>query len=92
MPEVIAIVPTAGGDEVARWSADNAICFPVKELGMGRYSQLISFAPAAAWVENGTIMDVWVGRMPIDFIDRLRQSLAASRLDAYTAGDIKQPM
>jgi hypothetical protein len=76
MPAPLAVIADNSGD-TQRWVDENQVRFPVVRIGLSAFNQLVCLVPAAAWIENGVIRQVWLGGLPDEFLNRLRVKLAA---------------
>jgi hypothetical protein len=72
LPQVMGIMSLTGAER-DEFLAQHLIHFPVTYMHHGLMSLLVDSYPTAALVEEGTIVQKWVGEMPSGYVERIRQ-------------------
>ncbi|MBA3404483.1 MAG: hypothetical protein H0U13_07365 [Gemmatimonadaceae bacterium] len=72
-PRVVGVVG-ASKERLDSFITDKGIRFPMSTISptlMGRLAQMV---PTAVLVKSGKIERIWVGHMPVDFVDRFKRA------------------
>jgi hypothetical protein len=75
LPSVVAVM-SLEGNELQAFLKEHLITFPVAHMPQSMLSLMTNAYPTAALVENGRITGKWVGEMPNDYLDRVREFFA----------------
>ena len=76
LPSVVAVM-SLEGDELRAFLGEHLIKFPVTYMPQSLASLMAHAYPTAALVENGRVREKWVGEMPKEYVDRVRQFFEA---------------
>lgn len=76
LPSVVAVM-SLEGDELRAFLAEHVIRFPVTHMPQSLVSLMANAFPTAALIENGRVSRKWVGEMPQEYVDRIRQFFEA---------------
>ena len=76
LPSVVAVM-SLEGDELRAFLGEHLIKFPVTYMPQALASLMAHAYPTAALVENGRVREKWVGEMPKEYVDRVRQFFEA---------------
>jgi hypothetical protein len=61
------------GEELQRFLAEHLIRFPVTHMPQSLVSLMANAYPTAALVRDGRVKEKWVGEMPKEYLDRVRE-------------------
>ena len=76
LPSVVAVM-SLEGDELRAFLDEHLIKFPVTHMPQSLVSLMASAFPTAALIENGRVSRKWVGEMPQEYVERIRQFFEA---------------
>jgi len=76
LPSVVAVMSLEGA-ELRAFLDQHLIKFPVTHMPQSLVSLMATAYPTAALVEDGRVKQKWVGEMPKEYVDRIRQFLDA---------------
>ena len=76
LPSVVAVM-SLEGDELRTFLDEHLIKFPVTHMPQSLVSLMATVYPTAALIENGRVSQKWVGEMPKEYLDRVREFLEA---------------
>jgi hypothetical protein len=69
MPPVVGVVATSP-EKLHTFISEKGIRFPVAVIPQSLMNRLAQAVPTAVLVQNNRIVTVWVGDMPVEFVDR----------------------
>lgn len=72
LPSVVAVM-SLEGDELRTFLDEHLIKFPVTHMPQSLVSLMATAYPTAALIENGRVSQKWVGEMPKEYLDRVRE-------------------
>ena len=72
LPSVVAVM-SLEGDELCAFLQEHLIKFPVTYMPQSLVSLMATAYPTAALIENGRVSQKWVGEMPKEYLDRIRE-------------------
>lgn len=76
LPSVVAVM-SLEGDELRAFLDEHLIKFPVTHMPQSLVSLMTTAYPTAALIENGRVSEKWVGEMPKEYLDRIRDFFEA---------------
>jgi len=76
LPSVVAVM-SLEGKELRAFLDEHLITFPVTYMPQSLVSLMATAYPTAALIENGRVSQKWVGEMPKEYLDRIRQFFGA---------------
>ena len=76
LPSVVAVM-SLEGDELRAFLDAHLIKFPVAHMPQSLVSLMAHAYPTAALIEDGRVMQKWVGEMPNDYLQRVREFFEA---------------
>ena len=76
LPSVVAVM-SLEGDELRAFLDEHLIRFPVTHMPQSLVSLMATAFPTAALIEDGRIRRKWVGEMPQEYVERIRQFFEA---------------
>ncbi len=86
LPSVVAVM-SLQGDELRAFLDEHLIKFPVTHMPQALVSLMANAYPTAALIENGRVSRKWVGEMPQEYVDRIREFFEAiSPISAHPRG------
>jgi hypothetical protein len=88
MPSVVGVM-SLQGEQLEGFLGEHLIRFPIAHMPQSLVSLMVNAYPTAALVEDGRIRQKWVGEMPKDYLEKVRQFfevVAAPRKGASTFG------
>ncbi|MDQ3081331.1 MAG: hypothetical protein M3R07_03860 [Gemmatimonadota bacterium] len=73
LPRVVGVVGSSK-ERLDSFIADKGIRFPMSTISPSLMGRLAQAVPTAVLVKSGRIDRMWVGNMPVDFVDRFRRA------------------
>lgn len=72
LPNVIGII-SLNNDDIEAFKAEHLVRFPIMHMNKLLFANMVDSVPTAALVENGVISKIWMGQIPKEFFNRIRQ-------------------
>jgi uncharacterized membrane protein YphA (DoxX/SURF4 family) len=72
LPSVVGVMSLEGAP-LREFLSEHVIRFPITYMPQSLVSLMVNAYPTAALIENGTVVEKWVGEMPQAYIERIRQ-------------------
>lgn len=88
LPSVVGVM-SLQGDPLQAFLGEHMIRFPIAHMPQSLVSLMVTAYPTAALVEDGRIRKKWVGEMPQEYLEKVRQffdAIAPPRKNASTFG------
>jgi hypothetical protein len=87
MPSVVGVM-SLEGEQLQAFLGEHMIRFPIAHMPQSLVSLMVNAYPTAALVEDGRIRQKWVGEMPKEYLEKVRQFFEsiAPRKGASTFG------
>jgi hypothetical protein len=76
LPSVVGVM-SLEGESLDAFLHEHVIRFPIAHMPQSLVSLMVNAYPTAALVENGRIVEKWIGEMPTAYVDRIREFLEA---------------
>ncbi|MFN7412601.1 MAG: cupin-like domain-containing protein [Dolichospermum sp.] len=88
LPQVLGIL-SISNDEIEAFKMEQRARFPVISMDKLLFRYMADAFPTAALIENGQIVSKWIGEIPPEFLDKIKQSYEAAILGKSST--VKQP-
>lgn len=72
LPNVIGILALSH-EEISAFKAEHLVRFPVAQMDKLLFGYMVDSYPTAVLIENGAIANKWLGEIPKEFFDRIKQ-------------------
>lgn len=81
LPNVVGII-WLNDDEIEAFKAENLVRFPIMHMNKLLFANMVDSIPTAALIENGVISNTWIGKIPQEFFNRIRQFYESTVLNS----------
>lgn len=88
LPHVVGVV-AASKDNLDSFIEEKGIRFPIGTVSQSVVNRLVTAVPTAVLLEGGIINRVWVGQIPADIVDRIKDAFfptVATASERYISG------
>ena len=76
LPSVVGVM-SLEGEQLKGFLGEHMIRFPIAHMPQSLVSLMVSAYPTAALIQNGKVMQKWVGEMPKEYLERIQQFFEA---------------
>jgi Rps23 Pro-64 3,4-dihydroxylase Tpa1-like proline 4-hydroxylase len=88
LPQVLGIL-SINDEEIEAFKMEQRARFPIISMDKLLFRYMADAFPTAALIENGQIVSKWIGEIPPEFLDKIKQSYQAAILGKSST--VKQP-
>jgi Rps23 Pro-64 3,4-dihydroxylase Tpa1-like proline 4-hydroxylase len=88
LPQVLGIL-SINDEAIEAFKTEQRARFPIVSMDKLLFSYMADAFPTAVFVENGKIVSKWIGEIPPEFLDKIKQSYEGAIVGKSTT--VKQP-